>query len=117
MTYLPFVDYVSDSCNMGQINKLVLPLAYKMLDDTRSELKLKTEKLVKKLHFLVGNTVLDMCPQNKLQRVQDIVAGPGETTGGSSSGAAGNTSSSLAAGGGTFGAVGAANLILQNQPY
>lgn len=108
-------DYVSDSCNMGQINKMVLPLAYKMLDDTRTEMKQKTEKLVKKLHFLVGNQVVDMCPQNKLQRVQDIIVSPGETVGGSSSGGApGNTSSSLAAGGGTFGAVGAANLILQN---
>ena len=40
---------------MGQINKLVLPLAYKMLDDSRSEMKSKTEKLVKKLYFLVGH--------------------------------------------------------------
>ena len=37
------------------MNKLVLPLAYKMLDDTRTEVKQKTEKLVKKLHFLVGS--------------------------------------------------------------
>ena len=86
-----------------------------MLDDTRSEVKVKTEKLVKKLHFLVGSQVVDMCPQNKLQRVQDIIFRPGETGGASSSGGAGNTSTSLAAGGGTFGAVGAANLILQSQ--
>ena len=50
---------------MGQINKIVLPLTFRMLDDTRSEVKQKTEKLVKKLHFLVGNQVIDMCPQNK----------------------------------------------------
>ena len=60
------VDYVSDYCSTGQVTKLVLPLTYKMLDDTRSEVKIKTEKLVKKLHFLVGNLVIDMCPQNKL---------------------------------------------------
>jgi len=48
------VDYVCDHCSAGQIAKLILPLTYKMLDDTRSEVKLKTEKLVKKLHFLVG---------------------------------------------------------------
>ena len=47
---------------MGQINKLVLPLAYKMLDDSRTEMKQKTEKLVKKLYFLVGHQVIDMCP-------------------------------------------------------
>ena len=35
-------------------------------------------------------------------------------TGQTASPSGGNTSSSLAAGGGTFGAVGAANLILQN---
>ena len=57
-----FVDYVSDHCSAGQITKLILPLTYKMLDDTRSEVKVKTEKLVKKLHFLVGSQVIDMCP-------------------------------------------------------
>jgi uncharacterized membrane protein YgcG len=114
-SYSPFLDFVSDICSPGQISKIVLPLTYKMLDDTRSEVKVKTEKLVKKLHFLVGSQVVDMCPQNKLQRVQDIIFRPGETGGASSSGGAGNTSNSLAAGGGTFGAVGAANLILQNQ--
>ena len=61
-TYSFYVDYVSDNCSMGQVNKIVLPLAYKMLDDTRSEVKQKTEKLVKKLHFLVGSQVIDMCP-------------------------------------------------------
>jgi len=53
---------VCDHCSAGQIAKLILPLTYKMLDDTRSEVKLKTEKLVKKLHFLVGTQVIDMCP-------------------------------------------------------
>lgn len=94
----------------------MLPLTYKILDDSRSEVKQKTEKLVKKLYFLVGSPVVDMCPQNKQQRVKDMVA-MSETNGGSSgTAAAGNTSSSMAAGGGTFGAVGAANLILQTQP-
>lgn len=61
-TYPLYVDYVSDNCSIGQVNKIVLPLAYKMLDDTRSEVKQKTEKLVKKLYFLVGSQVIDMCP-------------------------------------------------------
>ena len=62
-------DYVSDHCTSAQINKLVLPLTFKLLDDSRSEVKLKTEKLVKKLHFLVGHQLIDMCPQMKLARV------------------------------------------------
>ena len=51
-----------------------------------------------------------------MQRVQDIVANmQGQEVASPGIGAiAGNTTSSLTAGGGTFGAVGAANLILQN---
>ena len=96
---------------------MLLPLAYKMLDDTRSEVKMKTEKLVKKLHFLVGNQVVDMCPQNKMQRIQDIIAdgsGAAEPSGALSGSSAGANANASLAGGGTFGAVGAANLILQN---
>ena len=37
------LDYMSDHCSMAQVNKLVLPLAYKMLDDSRTEMKQKTE--------------------------------------------------------------------------
>ena len=80
------------------------------MDDSRSEVKQKTEKLLRKLHFLVGQQVVDMCPHNKLQRVIDLVF----NNQGLTNGTAGGTSSSLAAGGGTFGAVGAANLILQS---
>ena len=61
-TYPLCLDYVSDHCSMAQVNKLVLPLAYKMLDDSRTEMKQKTEKLVKKLFFMVGHQVIDMCP-------------------------------------------------------
>ena len=52
----------------------------------------------------------------QMQRVQDIVANmQGQEVASPGIGAiAGNTTSSLTAGGGTFGAVGAANLILQN---
>ena len=56
-----------------------------------------------------------MCPQNKLKRVQDLVVNESAGGGGSGGNAASNTGTSFAAGGGTFGAVGAANLILQNQ--
>ena len=48
------VDYICDSCQAGVLQKQTLPLAYKLLDDTRNEVKLKTEKLLKKLHFLLG---------------------------------------------------------------
>jgi len=84
-----------------------------MLDDSRTEVKSKTEKLVKKLHFLVGNQVIDLCPSNKQQRVQDLCLGSNSDAARLHNAVAGNTSSSLA-GGGTFGAVGASNLILQN---
>ena len=86
-----------------------------MLDDTRSEVKLKTEKLLKKVHFLVGSQVIDMCPQNKLQRVQDLITGADSATGAASGIAANNTTGSSFAGGGTFGAVGASNLIVATQ--
>ena len=58
-SYPMCLDYVSDHCSMAQVNKLVLPLAYKMLDDSRTEMKQKTEKLVKKLYFMVGHQVID----------------------------------------------------------
>jgi len=42
--------------------KQTLPVVYKLLDDSRSEMKLKSEKLLKKLHFLLGQQVIDLCP-------------------------------------------------------
>jgi hypothetical protein len=36
------------------LSKQLLPVAYKLLDDSRNEVKMKTEKLLKKLYFLLG---------------------------------------------------------------
>ena len=36
------------------IQKSIVPLAYKLLDDNRAEVKGKTEKLLKQLHFVLG---------------------------------------------------------------
>ena len=77
---------------------------YKLLDDSRNEVKLKTEKLLKKLHFLLGQQVIDQCPSNKLQRVIDVVLNNNANSSGQGK---------AIAGGGTFGAAGAASLLVQ----
>ena len=80
-------------------------MVYKLLEDSRNEVKLKTEKLLKKLHFLLGQQVIDQCPSSKLQRVIEVVFnsnGQGKVMG---------NAGSLIAGGGTFGAAGAASLL------
>ena len=94
------------------LSKQLLPVAYKLLDDSRNEVKMKTEKLLKKLYFLLGQQVIEQCPSTKLQRVIDVVLNNNTTT--SNSSGTGVASVSLAAGGGTFGSVGAANLIVQS---
>ena len=85
-------------------------MVYKLLEDSRNEVKVKTEKLLKKLYFLLGQQLIEQCPSNKLQRVIDVVINNGT----SASNSSGTGGVSLAAGGGTFGAVGAANLIVQS---
>ena len=54
--------------------KQVLPLSYKLLDDNKNEVKSRVERLIRKLHSIpaIGQTVVDNCPQNKLQKVCDI---------------------------------------------
>jgi len=54
--------------------KLVLPISYKLLEDNKGDIKLRTEKLFRKLYSL-GQAVIDSCPQAKLQRVCDICLG------------------------------------------
>jgi hypothetical protein len=44
-----------------------------MLEDNRAEVKIKTEKLIKKIHQIIGQSFIDNCPQPKLQRVCDII--------------------------------------------
>lgn len=54
------------------IQKQVLPVSFKLLDDNKNEVKSRTERLFKKLHQMIGQQLLDSCPQSKLQRVCDI---------------------------------------------
>ena len=48
------IDLVESSPGSGDIAKLVLPLSYKLLDDTKPDVKSKTEKLFKRLYSLPG---------------------------------------------------------------
>lgn len=41
------------------LSKQLLPVAFKLLDDSRIEVKVKTEKLLKKLYFLLGQQVIE----------------------------------------------------------
>lgn len=38
----------------GQLTKIVLPLCYKLLDETKSEVKIRSEKLTRTLHSIIG---------------------------------------------------------------
>mmetsp|Transcript_7255 Transcript_7255/g.6379 ORF Transcript_7255/g.6379 Transcript_7255/m.6379 type:complete len:126 (+) Transcript_7255:821-1198(+) len=62
-------------CNKSHsvLAKVVLPLCYKLLDETKIEVKTKNEKLIRTLYQVLGQQVVDVCPQNKLQRVCDIL--------------------------------------------
>eukprot|EP00347_Sterkiella_histriomuscorum_P009023 403342823 len=73
------IDQLSDM--IPQINeqkqsyiiKTVLPVSFKLLDDNRSDVKQKTEKLLKSIYQILGQQMLESCPQQKLQRLCDIV--------------------------------------------
>jgi len=84
---------------------VVLPLGYKLLDD--NQVKQKTEKLFKKLYSLpiVGQAVIDNCPQAKLQRVVDIVMGGNQKIALNGTGSSGKNSTGQ--GTGSFGGFGA----------
>ena len=40
-----------------------MPFSYKLLDDNKAEVKTKTEKLLRNLYTIVGQTLMDQCPQ------------------------------------------------------
>ena len=56
-----------------------------MLDDNKNDVKSKTEKLFKKLYLIVGQQLIDNCPQTKLQRVCDICLSSQKLSGGTGS--------------------------------
>jgi hypothetical protein len=53
----------------------VVPLAYKLLDDPRADVKQRCERLIKKLQSvgIVREALVAQCPAGKLQRVLDII--------------------------------------------
>ena len=91
----------------------MLPQSFKLLDDNKTEIKLRSEKLVRKIHGVLGQQVFDACPTSKLQRVTDICSGGPAAKGSMGAGANGQptnqssiTTSKKEFGTGTFGANG-----------
>ena len=99
----------------GIVHKSLLPQSFKILEDTKTEVRQRGEKLLRKIYSIIGQQVLDACPKNKQQKVTDIcLAGQPARVGvplGSSGGQA-NPSGVKEFGTGTFGASG--NQLLLN---
>eukprot|EP00826_Nyctotherus_ovalis_P065707 TRINITY_DN9663_c0_g4_i1.p1 TRINITY_DN9663_c0_g4~~TRINITY_DN9663_c0_g4_i1.p1 ORF type:complete len:244 (+),score=55.97 TRINITY_DN9663_c0_g4_i1:206-937(+) len=57
----------------GLIAKHVFAGAYKMLDDSKVEVKLAVNKLLQTLYGLVGKELLDSAPQHKIPRILEAV--------------------------------------------
>ena len=57
------------------ITKSVMPLAFRIIDDTKMEVKQRGEKLLRKIFTIIGTPVLELCPKSKLQKVTDICLG------------------------------------------
>lgn len=52
------------------VHKHATPLAIKLMDDNKSEFKLKCDKLLKKLYQILGQQALiDATPQSKMNRI------------------------------------------------
>lgn len=94
----------------GLLHKSLLPQSFKMLDDTKPEVKQRSEKLIRKIFTIIGHQLLDACPKNKLQRVTDICLGAQPAKGASSIASSSNQANAGGSkkefGTGTFGASG-----------
>ena len=95
----------------GLLQNTLLPQSFKLLDDAKSEVKQRNERLLRMLYSVLGHKVLDACPKSKLQRVSDICLGaqPGARVAvplGSASGQVSTVGSKKEFGTGTFGASG-----------
>lgn len=55
------------------IQKHVLPEVFKLLDDSKIEVKLAVNKLIQTLYDLLGKELLDSTPQQKLPRILEAV--------------------------------------------
>jgi len=55
------------------ITKNVLPQLAKLVEETKSEIKTATNKLLQTLYSLMGRSLVDHVPSNKAQIILDIV--------------------------------------------
>mmetsp|Transcript_11960 Transcript_11960/g.20199 ORF Transcript_11960/g.20199 Transcript_11960/m.20199 type:complete len:94 (+) Transcript_11960:366-647(+) len=89
---------------------MFMTVGYKLMDDLKGEVKAKTEKFLRKLHSLLGNALLDNCPQPKFQKLCDIcLSAQVQISGQFPKSMGGTASSGLNSSGlntGTFGAAG-----------
>lgn len=95
------------------MSKTALPQSFKLLDDNKTEIKLRSEKLLRRIFGVLGQQVFDACPTNKLPRVTGLCGGGPPAKGSMGAGATGQpaaqssaTTSKKEFGTGTFGANG-----------
>ena len=67
---ITIIGIAKTSSLLKQINNL----AFKLLDDAKTETKQKSEKLILVLYELQGQALLDQCPPPKLQRLCEIIS-------------------------------------------
>ena len=95
------------------MSKTALPQSFKLLDDNKTEIKLRSEKLLRRIFGVLGQQVFDACPTSKLPRVTGLCGGGPPAKGSMGAGATGQpttqssaTTSKKEFGTGTFGANG-----------
>lgn len=55
------------------VSKQVFPAAFKLLDDSKSDIKAAANKLIKVLYGAVGKSLLESVPQGKVERVTEAI--------------------------------------------
>ena len=58
--------------NPALMTKSVLPAAYKLMDETKSELRTSTDKLLRSLYEVVGSSLIEFAPSKHLQKIFDL---------------------------------------------
>ena len=55
------------------VHKYVVPLAYRLMDDTKVEIRNSIQKLLSRLHDHMGSLLVEMAPSSKVQKVMDVL--------------------------------------------
>ncbi|CAG9326070.1 unnamed protein product [Blepharisma stoltei] len=55
------------------IQKHVVPLMFRCMDEPKADVREETNRLVKKVYDLLGSALLESAPSSKLQRIMDIL--------------------------------------------